>query len=452
MTDSAGKKGPKSPTEKIDLTNLFDLPFGSPDAMDGSAPLETSTAAPADSLPAYVPDTSDAGDLDSPMMPSMDFSHSVGGLPKVDQEILDAAAGNDNPPDSSGFTNSGFVTNDTGYRPEYDPSLDANGPDTFVPSDEGSTYMASTVEPAVESSFGENEADFAPSTPSEPSTVFTNFSHDSAPAGAGSLAPAASGSAPSASSSFPTSSTPPAGAPPGDGTKSTVTAIRQNLDQIRNYSDKLSPSASNIPANIPFSILIRGKLELHEQERLLDIVSREALGIRAVELEPQLAAGSVLIPRISEFAGVQIAQALRNAKVQIRLGLSDRIFLSEGLQGDEDGLFFPKSPNYVRTMDANRDQADEMLLTPDSEIPGYRIKKVLDTFQTTLNLRSIHVHSSNSSFFQESLENVKKQLRLKAHHKGADALIRFRTELFPVDDGSQYKLFAEAIAVQFEAN
>jgi uncharacterized protein YbjQ (UPF0145 family) len=404
LADSNGKK----PAEKIDLTNLFDMPRT-------EAP-----KSPADSIPASLDATSlnilesvtapadSGGDFDRPMMPSFAFDSAISGLPEIEQSTLDAASGDDH----SGTANDSFSSEG---RPEEVP-LDFTQSTSAFPVSDQEGYVPD------------------PAYASKESTVFSSVSRDEFPV--------TQTSAPEVAPPLATPVTPPPA----------VQRIKENLEQIRNFSDKLSPSSTNIPAGIPYSILIDGKLELHEQERLLDIVSRETLGIRTVELEPQLQAGRILIPRISEYAGVQIAQALRNAKVTIRLGLSEKIYQNSELRKDNDALFSPKAPNYVRRMEASRESVEEMLLTTDSEIPGMKIKKILDTFQATLNLRAIHVHSPNSAFFQESLENIKKQLRLKAHHKGADALIRFKTELFPLEDNSQYKLLAEAVAVQFESN
>jgi len=242
----------------------------------------------------------------------------------------------------------------------------------------------------------------------------------------------------------PASTEPPVNAP-------AVAAIRDSLDKIKNYSDRMTPTGTTVPAGIPYSLVIEGQLKVHEKERLLEILSREQLGVREVEIEPQLAAGKILIPRVSEYAGVLIAQALRNSNARIRLGPTDKIFQSKEL-AEDDSLLFPRSPNYVRKEENHAHAADEMTLTSANEVPGHRVAKVLDTFEVSTNLRALHVHSSNSTFFQESLEGLKKQLRLHAHHKGSDAPVRFKTELFPPDDQSQYKLLATAVAVKLQVN
>src|SRR5437764_1503439 len=74
-----------------------------------------------------------------------------------------------------------------------------------------------------------------------------------------------------------------------------------------------------VPTSFPFSLMIEGTLRPEEREKLIDLISREKFGIREVDLEPQLESGRILIPRISEYAGVLLVQALRNTQARLRL-------------------------------------------------------------------------------------------------------------------------------------
>lgn len=371
------------------------------------------------------------------------FEDALAELPPLDSEILKTAQGDGGnaslpPMDSSEFptTDSPGSTND-GF-PTTEPSTQASGSD-FEPLFPVSASDSPPTETSADAPLP--NADFN-------SDLFKSFD---AP-GSSTESPAAAASSSDGNSGLIVKPLEPtSGSTPDPKNAPAVSAIRDGLDKIKNYSDRMTPTGTTVPAGIPFSVVIEGELKVHEKERLLEIISREQLSVREVEIEPQLAAGKILIPRISEYAGVLIAQALRNSNARIRLGPTDKIFQSKELL-DDDSLLFPRSPNYVRKEENHAHAADEMTLSSAAEVPGHKVAKILDTFEVSTNLRALHVHSSNSTFFQESLEGLKKQLRLRAHHKGADALIRFKTELFPLDDQSQYKLLATAIAVKLQAN
>ncbi len=365
------------------------------------------------------------------------FESALADLPPLDSEIMKAAQGDGSGADLPPMDSSNFPTNEPSEKTSVD----------FPTSEPSAPSGGSDFEPMFPVSASDAAPDSPPSDSPLPSAdynsdIFKSFDAPSTPS-----APVSDGNSglivkpldPSAASTEA-----PVNAP-------AVAAIRDSLDKIKNYSDRMTPTGTTVPAGIPFSLVIEGELKVHEKERLLEIISREQLGVREVEIEPQLAAGKILIPRVSEYAGVLIAQALRNSNARIRLGPTDQIFQSKELS-DDDSLLFPRSPNYVRKEENHTHAADEMTLTSANEVPGHRVAKVLDTFEVSTNLRALHVHSSNSTFFQESLEGLKKQLRLRAHHKGADALVRFKTELFPLDDQSQYKLLATAVAVKLQVN
>lgn len=410
--------------EKVDLTNIFDLQ----NDLEAAAPSTPSEP----SSPPETENEATSSSIDQPMSP-MEMNSTLDSSP--------------NAPEQTSFTSSSFPTSPTAFSAENSFETEASStPESHSFSNESHFQISETPHTSLDSSFMlqeelppvSDEIREAANAYEEPDPDGDLFPHKSSDESTSSFMNPVSEMNETfleTKEEVPLSSKAP--------------KEKSNLNQIKNYSDKLSPTNTNIPVNVPYSIFIDGILEIHEQERLLSIIERESLGIRTVEIDPQLQAGRVLIPRISEFAGVLIVQALRNAKVKIKLDHSEKIFQNKELSLENDSLLTPKAPNYVRKMEP-RENRDEMILTPDSEIPGFKILKILETFQSSLNIRTVHVHASNSSFFQESLENVKKQLRLKAHHKGADALIRFKTELFPVDDNSQYKLLATAIAVKIE--
>lgn len=225
-----------------------------------------------------------------------------------------------------------------------------------------------------------------------------------------------------------------------------VLAAAKTLDEVRNYSDHLAPSAT--PLEHPHSLLITGSLKEHERETLLKILSRENLGIREVELDPQFEAGKILIPRISEFAGVMIIQALRNTTALMRLGPSEKIFASRD-SVDQDLLIFPpRSEAELLVMEEGNHPSDGMILTPDETLSGRGVGEVIDTLHSSMNIKATQVAHPQSSIFQDAMEKLKRQLKLQAHHRGANALLSFKYELHPLEGHVFYKLVVQAKAVR----
>jgi uncharacterized protein YbjQ (UPF0145 family) len=225
------------------------------------------------------------------------------------------------------------------------------------------------------------------------------------------------------------------------------------MEAVRNYSDHLAPAANPDVAETPFSLVIEGAIRPHEREGLVNILTRENLGIREVELEPQFAAGHILIPRISEYAGVMIIQALRNTTAKIRLGPSERIFVSRQAEDSTDRLIVPPSPEAELFIhEEGSDRAETVLLTSADTIPGQKLLTAIDTLHNSMNLKSFSLSQPQSPMFQDAIERLKKQLKFQAHHRGANALVGFKYTLHPLEGQTTYKLVVEARAVRVGPN
>ncbi|MBS1962030.1 MAG: hypothetical protein JST04_07435 [Bdellovibrionales bacterium] len=222
------------------------------------------------------------------------------------------------------------------------------------------------------------------------------------------------------------------------------------MESVRAYSDHVAPSATPSVAETPYSLAIEGAIRQHEREALVNILTRENLGIREVELEPQFAAGHILIPRISEYAGVMIVQALRNTTAKIRLGPSERIFVSREAADSNDTLVMPPSPeSEVFITEESEETADDtIVLTSADSIPGRKLLAAIDTLHNSMNLKAFSLSQPQSPIFQDAIERLKKQLKYQAHHRGANALVGFKYTLHPLEGQTMYKLVVEARAVK----
>ena len=219
------------------------------------------------------------------------------------------------------------------------------------------------------------------------------------------------------------------------------------LGQVKNYSETISSaSAAAVPASVPYSLLITGKLADYEKERLLDILSRENMGFREVDLELQLAAGRILIPRISEYAGVVLIQALRGTEAKMRLGPSDTIFSTEDTRSDEisgNGKVFSE----VSVDQAH--EAENIPITTAAEIPGVTVLRIIDTVTASTTLKSSIVEALTSSPYQEVLENLQRELKYKAYRKGATAVINLTITMTNLSLPTHYKILVMGTAVKF---
>ncbi len=244
-------------------------------------------------------------------------------------------------------------------------------------------------------------------------------------------------------------------AAPSSGTQ---TSTRAPLEKIRELSEQSAAAAPNVEAAFPFSLLIEGQLNEHDKTRILDLLSREQMGVREVDLEHQFTAGRVLIPRISEFAGILLVQALRGTQARMRLGPSDQIFATQDTRAEagEPGFnsphepFAPHSPVTGATranLETSLHPAEKIPVTTDSFLPELPDFQVIDVVIATTSVEA-RIVDRRESEFQEILDSLQSELKFKAHRKGARALVRFKMDIAPLSLSSGYRVTVSATAVK----
>lgn len=230
------------------------------------------------------------------------------------------------------------------------------------------------------------------------------------------------------------------------------------LSEVKKFTENMT-TAQPVPASFPFSLLITGPLTPEEREKLVDILTRENMGIREVELEPQFASGRILIPRISEYAGVLLAQALRGTRAELKLGPSDSIFSTaetrndpfesrEELRAELGPADTSRAPFHSRfRANDQRHPAESIRISVDPTIPDLPDAVLIDLVVASTTLRSDAVEARDSPKYQETLDALIRELKYKAHHKGASAIVQFAIELTPLSLPSQYRLTVRGSAV-----
>jgi hypothetical protein len=230
--------------------------------------------------------------------------------------------------------------------------------------------------------------------------------------------------------------------PAADPASPTASEESSPLEQVRDYAERVAPGRPRVEAAFPFSLLIEGVLELDERERLIDLLARESMGIREIDLEPQLAAGRILIPRISEYAGVLIIQALRATRARMRLAPSDSL-------SDEEPLTDPRARTQSLTLSEEIPSAELIPISTEaleSLDPARAV--IVDIVTASAALRTTAVEAEKSQEYAELLESLARELKYKAYRKGAHGIVGFQVTLTPLTLTTHYRVTAMGSAVR----
>ena len=228
----------------------------------------------------------------------------------------------------------------------------------------------------------------------------------------------------------------------------TPSSPKQPMEKLKQYSEQMTPGRTAVPASFPFSLLITGELAPEEKERLIDLLSRQNMGIREIDLEPQFESGKILIPRISEYAGVMIVSALRSTRAKMRLGPSDSIFATPDTQDSTE----EELDGGQRTVDAytsdHAHTAEDLPITTEGFLPGQIRHAVVDIVTASAALKTMVIEAEHSPEYQTLLEALQRELKYKAYRKGATAIVNFSVQLTQMHLATHYRVMVTGSAIR----
>jgi len=203
------------------------------------------------------------------------------------------------------------------------------------------------------------------------------------------------------------------------------------LDSIKDYSERAQEASVRVYEKVPFHLNMNGDFDPYARDKLLMFIDENPIGLNSSELDRQIAAGRVLFPRISEFAGIKLIQDLRDSGLTFKLSPSPR---------DDDELLPP--PRNLRVeYDARNVKAKieplPILSEKDAQLKSW---KAFDSISLVQFLRAEIVEVERSSLYQELMDRMLLSLKRKAHVKGAHAIGSLQHELKPLRLPSEYEV------------
>jgi hypothetical protein len=258
---------------------------------------------------------------------------------------------------------------------------------------------------------------------------------------------------------FLTSPTTPVESPLAETSKATTTSpppVTSSLTQTqtrhpptRNLQARSLSQIQNI-----FSLHIQGNFSDLEKEKLLDYFERHDLGIRPIEIEPQIEAGRVLIPRISEATGIKLTHLLRGHQLKFKLLLaetSDQHLLHFGSESISHATNTQSSQNsQIQSLSAFKPQhpADAISISTEPfSSSGYTHLRPYDTLIATASLTAPTLEPAEAPEYEALIERLKTELRYKAYAKHIQAICHFKIELTPLLNPRQFKVTVTGVGL-----
>ena len=226
------------------------------------------------------------------------------------------------------------------------------------------------------------------------------------------------------------------------------------LSRVKEFSEQIVVGKPVVQAATPFSLLITGQLDAHEKEKLIDLLGRHNMGVREVDLEHQFSAGKILIPRISEYAGILLVQALRGTQAMIELGPSDSIFSTDDTSSIKDPqisdeAFQSRDQSATFANDSSLSHpAEDLPVTTGLQLPQFPGASIIDTVNASALLKTTAVEAESSAEYQEILEALQRELKYKAFRKGGIGLTHFKVSIHGLSQPSLYRISVTGSAMR----
>jgi hypothetical protein len=223
--------------------------------------------------------------------------------------------------------------------------------------------------------------------------------------------------------------------PGGDFPASVQDPFTDSVQEIKNYSERARETSFQSDIKNPFHLWILGNFDPFSRDKLLLFITDNPMGLNSSDLDRQITGGRVLLPRISEFAGIKLIQDLKDSGLAFKLQASSR---------DEDEVL-PQSESlrlHYESEVASDLVGSVVVLATEAIDP--KLWQAFDSIQVVQFLKAEIVEVERSEIFQELLDRMTTSLKHKARLKGAAAIGSLVHELKPLRLPSHYQLEVKA--------
>lgn len=225
---------------------------------------------------------------------------------------------------------------------------------------------------------------------------------------------------------------------------------KEDFQDTKSFTEHAVLTDLAAECNPPFSVIAKNIRYLEDSDEI--IVLLKEIGFpedMLAQFKRQIERGTLLVPRISEFAAIYLCHKLRHLKIDLTLGLSDILHPPRHTSELDRGLVSKRSltQNQVHKFDFKTDTADakNIILSTLTHLEGHTIEKYLGMATEHSFLESHLVESEASDMIHQSYDELAQKLKAHALENKANAVLGINYQLTPMpsDQGMgqfRYKL------------
>ena len=223
-----------------------------------------------------------------------------------------------------------------------------------------------------------------------------------------------------------------------------VEVFSSPLENIKSYSEKTQGKTNlEVKIHYPFHLKINGNFGPFERDKLLLFTTENPIGLSSQDLDLQIQAGKVFLPRISEYAAVKLVQDLRDSGLTFQLHPSDQDAVESSNAGTSSRSF-----HYENNQPSSKTSTliDIPILNSNSKLD--KPFQEIDEVSIVQFVKTEVLEVENSPMIQEVIERMTEALKQKARIKGGNALFSLQQEILPLRLPSQYQIQLKASVIK----
>lgn len=223
----------------------------------------------------------------------------------------------------------------------------------------------------------------------------------------------------------------------------------ENFDEIKKFSENTSFTGMGAEGNPSFSVLVKNVRYVEDVNDIM-ILMKDLSLITDTEdqMRARLMRGSLLIPRISEYAAIYLAHKLRRFDIDIQVGLSDDIHPPKHDEAPEVGMVskFNLYQNQTHHFHFNDPKLDisQILVSATPALEGYQVVRYLGVASEHKMIDGEIVEDENSTDIPVYYQELAQKLRAHALKVNSNAIIGINYQLTPLPSemgqGHKYRL------------
>lgn len=224
----------------------------------------------------------------------------------------------------------------------------------------------------------------------------------------------------------------------------------ETFQDLKQFSESSSFTGMATEGNPSFSILVKEVRYLEDVNDIVSLLKEFKLLVDSEEqTKNRLMRGTLLIPRISEFAAIFVAHKLRRFDVDLQIGLSDEIHPPKHQEAPEIGIVSKHSLYQNQTHNFHFDdpklELSQIIVAATPSLEGYQVIRYMGVASEHKILESYVVEDENSSDIPLHYQELAQKLKAHALKNHSNAVVGLNYQLTPIPTelgigGHKYRL------------